>query len=66
VFCKAILTDSKSKDGHLGYPGFPAMSEFVIPVIVIPVILHSKRFPLLNSASRASYYKNVITRSDLQ
>jgi len=55
VFYKAILTNSKSEDGHLGYPGFPAMYEFVISVI-----LHFKRFLLLNRAG-TSYYKNVIT-----
>jgi hypothetical protein len=65
VIRKAILKDSKSKVGHLGYPGFPVMHEFVIPVTVISVTLHFKRFRLLNSAG-TSYYKNVITRSELQ
>jgi hypothetical protein len=60
VLRKTILTDSKSEVGHLGYPDFPAMYEFVIPVI-----LHFKRFLLLNSAGN-SYYKTVITRSELQ
>jgi len=41
------------------------MYEFVIPVIVIPVILHFKRFLLLNSAG-TSYCKNVISSSGLQ
>jgi len=43
VLRKAMLTDSKSKGGHLGYPSFPVMYKFVIPVIVIPMILHFKR-----------------------
>lgn len=65
VLRKTILTDSKSKGGHLGHPSFPVMYEFVIPVTVISVILHFKRFRLLNSAG-TSYYKSVITRSELQ
>ena len=65
VFRKAILTDSKIKGGHLGYSSFPVMYEFVIPMTVISVTLHFKRFRLLNSAG-TSYYKNVITCSELQ
>jgi hypothetical protein len=65
VLRKALLMDWKSKGGHLGYPGFPTMYEFVISVIVIPVILHFKRFRLLNSAGTSSY-KNVTTPSELQ
>jgi len=65
VLRKAILTDSKSKGGHLGYPGFPTMYEFMIPVIVILLILHFNKFRLFNSAGN-SHYKNVVTRSELQ
>jgi hypothetical protein len=62
---KAILRDSKNKDVHLGYPGFLTTYEFVIPVIVIFLILHLKRFRLFDSAGN-SLYKNVVTRSELQ
>ena len=61
-WCFASNTDGfKEQRWTLRYPGFSAMCESVIHVIV-----HFKRFRLLNSAGTSYYYKNVITCSELQ